>query len=345
MSSVIVVGAGIAGCAAYGALRGHHVVKVFDYRTATEPSSHQAIMRLRDPAVGRLLGVDLERVVVTKEVLSGGKLRKVATIQDNNLYSLKLYGEVGRRSLMQLGDYERWIIPDANRFPISPSLDVSYQHTVFLGQYLANLRRSDEGHMIATFKTGSPVDGVKDVPFDFMVSTIPMLSMIELAGLDKYSQHFAHGTQQSIYIARYELKMDSSVHQTIYVPEPDYMTYRVTLQGRSLIFEGTENYDGKVPGTEIDELLEYFGLSHPDAQLESYHHQPYGKIAEVPDSIRRAIILSLTDNYNIYSLGRFAIWKPIRTDHLVKDLEQIQSMMMVSDERRRYESRLNQSHQ
>jgi hypothetical protein len=45
----------------------------------------------------------------------------------------------------------------------------------------------------------------------------------------------------------------------------------------------------------------------------------------------------LTDRFGIYSLGRYAIWKPIRADHLVQDVEKIKQLAKLSSVSAGYE--------
>ena len=50
----------------------------------------------------------------------------------------------------------------------------------------------------------------------------------------------------------------------------------------------------------------------------------------VDDDARKSLIYELTDRFGIYSFGRFATWKPIRTDHLVGDIDVVKKLMAAS---------------
>jgi hypothetical protein len=66
-----------------------------------------------------------------------------------------------------------------------------------------------------------------------------------------------------------------------------------------------------------------------------------GKIEAINDDERKALLLELTDKFNIYSLGRYAIWKDsVGADAVAHDLERIYQMISVSQERRKYDNHL-----
>ena len=54
----------------------------------------------------------------------------------------------------------------------------------------------------------------------------------------------------------------------------------------------------------------------------------YQKIAPIPERDRQEILMHLTQEHNIYSLGRFATWRPgLLLDDIVQDVRRIQSMI------------------
>ena len=53
--------------------------------------------------------------------------------------------------------------------------------------------------------------------------------------------------------------------------------------------------------------------------------QLYAKILPIPEETRKRFILWATERHNIYSLGRFATWRPgLLMDDLVNDIRVIQ---------------------
>ena len=70
-------------------------------------------------------------------------------------------------------------------------------------------------------------------------------------------------------------------------------------------------------------VADAFGFKNRDIQSYTVYKQSIGKILPFANRIRKQIIDDLTNRFNIYSLGRFAIWKPIRVDHVVDDMKAI----------------------
>lgn len=112
-------------------------------------------------------------------------------------------------------------------------------------------------------------------------------------------------------------------------------SYQVTLEGENLIFE---SFGERPSDDEVEELLNYFGLRFEEIEGVTYYEQQRGKIVAIDDDARRLAIMDLTRRFGIYSLGRYAIWKPIRVDELLGDLEKIKRIWRLSKIRREYES-------
>jgi hypothetical protein len=68
-----------------------------------------------------------------------------------------------------------------------------------------------------------------------------------------------------------------------------------------------------------------------DWESETKVDQKYGKIVDMDEKARQAILFHLTDKHNIFSLGRFATWRNILLDDVAADLPRIEKMMMASD--------------
>jgi len=93
---------------------------------------------------------------------------------------------------------------------------------------------------------------------------------------------------------------------------------------------------------ELDKILKScFGLLEDYITNISVYKQNIGKILPIDDSVRKYFILTLTERYNIYSLGRHAVWKPLRIDDLLKDIEQIKKLISLRERSREYESHLS----
>jgi hypothetical protein len=79
-------------------------------------------------------------------------------------------------------------------------------------------------------------------------------------------------------------------------------------------------------------LTEDFGLPYDSVmEWEEPAVQKYGKLSPIDEQKRRAFILAMTDQYRVYSLGRFATWRQILLDDVVKDVQVIEGYMTERD--------------
>jgi hypothetical protein len=137
-----------------------------------------------------------------------------------------------------------------------------------------------------------------------------------------------------IYIARCNIRLDSEVHQSLYFPGDDTPVYRASLEGKTLIIESVK----ELTEMQITETAKAFGIgiAHWNADDVKKYTQKNGKLLPVDDVLRRKAIMELSDKFSIYSFGRFAIWKPIRADHLISDIEKINKMISISEVDKKY---------
>jgi hypothetical protein len=310
---IVVLGAGIAGCIAYHAFRAENPLIIEAKPQKDTIPTHSALMRLRDPEVARFIGASCKEIEIEKGIYYNGEFVE-PNILLNNMYSLKLYDEIGKRSILKPGSSKRYILD--NGFPAPGNI-----------MWDSKVKRIKKGIIILEDDTR--------IPYDYCISTLPMFTTRNLikynpAGIDlKFDS-------KRIYVKRYELNATSCVHQTIYYPDPYTPLYRATLQGKLIIAESSR----EMLGYDTELILESFGLFDCKIRLLSEDTLMLGKIKTLEEHARLQYILWLTDNMNLFSFGRFAIWKPIRTDHLIGDIEKIKRIAIAKDVESSYRRRL-----
>jgi hypothetical protein len=314
---VAIIGAGLAGSIASGACQSYSP-KNFEAKNDGQAgiAGHKAVLRVRNHEVAGYLGCHISEIEVTKEIFIDGQATSTPTIKANNLYSLKAYGDIGHRSLNKLGKVHRFLI-DGN---IRPS-NCLYGH---------KLVGVEKGRLFFD------VNGVEVVEeYDYCISTIPLPALLKVAYPDIDLRQFSG---KEICVADGMLKdgIRCTTNQTIYFPEAKFKTYRATLQMGKIIIEAV----GEVGMLEMEIILAQFGLKPCDFGLMTTHRMPQGKMLEVDNDFRKGVILDLSQDFNIFSFGRFAIWKPIRTDHLVGDIKHIMKMMNISEANKKYHAKL-----
>jgi hypothetical protein len=237
-----------------------------------------------------------------------------ATLQDNNAYSLKVTGAVVERSVLDLAPVDRWIAPDT--FLRDLARGVTIQHA-------EPLVKAD---LLGRSKNSVPV-----------LSTIPMPALMKLVGWPTVPD-FRFVRIGSLTVTLTEPNVD--VFQTIYYPwHAAY--YRASLTSNRLIIEFIDIDDaglGDWPAPHarfITEVAEDFGLDPDGIEWEGaprYQVQQYGKLLPIPERERRAFILAMTDEYGLYSVGRFATWRQLLLDDVVEDVRVVEAMIGARDD-------------
>lgn len=258
-------------------------------------NSHRALLRFRSSAVGDSVGIDFRKVLVRKGIWYDGGF-VLPTIRLANMYSQKTIGMLLDRSIWDVASVERYIAPED-----------FYDHL---------LERC--APRIAWGITASAGDFAQHAQYGPVISTIPMRTM---AKIFDYADVPAF-TYASIAVRRFRV-IDCDVNQTIYFPSSSTSLYRVSITGSLMIAE----YAGQAD--EYD-FWPAFGLNSGQAELIDNARQAFGKIAPIDDVWRKKFIFKLSHEHNIFSLGRFGIWKNILLDDVLHDLQVIKKLIAGS---------------
>lgn len=300
---IAIIGAGIAGLIAEGAMLktfGNDIAVFDDKQSKGLSSGHKAVMRLRDTTIKEYVNCDLKKIKVQKGICHEGMIYDRPNLLLNNLYSLKAYGSLGDRSLYSLGGVDRYLISN-----------IRLNNINYIRERVGKVI---EGMLI--------LESLSEYPYDVCISTIPMPALIKMCGMP----HMAEFKYRPIYVTRGHLSINSNVHQTLYFTDIDpSLPYRVTIQGRDIIAESM------VGATNLYSSMSYFGISpsHIDKDSIETYKQDFGKIEPIDDNLRRRILMELTDDFKIYSLGRFATWRSLRVDQVIEDIKKIILLIKV----------------
>jgi hypothetical protein len=303
--TIRIIGAGMAGLLASQMLR--RTRPWVDEAQQELPDNHGALLRFRTDAVARETGQPFRRVRVLKAVKSGGRLRPISTLADANEYSYKVTGAVAPRSILDLETCDRYIAPPD----------------------FINIMARD-----AMLRVGSPLTpanlstlkGQREVA---VISTIPMPVLMKIVGWDGSRAAFSFRPVWSVVVTIGTPAVD--IFQTIYYPGLDVPYYRASFTGNQLIIEYTKDPGAFKPEARDPWLLDVladFGLDAVVTNLTvSVKKQEYGKLLPMNERERHEFILAMTDEYNIYSVGRFATWRQILLDDVVNDVRVVESMI------------------
>lgn len=299
----IIIGAGLSGLITASLIPD---ATILESNGATNPSTHKALLRFRSEEVSRATGVPFRRVTVRKAIYAEGDTYGHATPRLANLYARKVTGRVsGDRSIWNLDAVDRWIAPE------------DFQQQLI------------ERH-VRRIKWATPVT---DIPFGqdrfTYINTAPLPVMLAACGLvTDEALKFDHS---AIRVDRYRLPPGTDIHQTIYYPSPDLRVYRASITGDLMIVESVSNE--RATATDREELgliAHSFGFSLRECEQLEQVAQKYGKIVDISRTDREALLHKLSTDFNVFSVGRFACWRNILLDDVVKDIGLVQRLITAS---------------
>lgn len=306
MNNTIIVGAGLAGL-----ITACKIPDVPIYEAGPRVDSHKALLRFREDSVSRATGIPFKAVRVRKSIWANACHWTQCSIQYANVYSRKVTGALlGDRSIWDLDEVTRYIAPED-----------FYDRLVDM-----------HGDRI---RFATPIQFQTRQSRERLISTIPLPLMMELCDLAAPEGSVTFGPSP-INVRRYRLPAGTDLYQTVYFPEVWLRTYRASITGDILIVECIDRDMAfewaYAEDKELLHICEAFGLNAvEDLTPMEKVKQRYGKIIDIPRQQREAILYELTREFNVFSIGRFATWRNILLDDVVKDIDVVKRLMASSE--------------
>lgn len=297
---ITVVGAGMAGLLAAAMLR-NQCEKVVE--AAEElPNNHSAVLRFRSSVVADTLGIPFKKVTALKATHPWFN-----PIADAVAYSQKVTGIATARSILSAnGAAERYIAPHD------------------LVSRMAEL-------VSAPIEYGLPFPfWIGDLPGP-VISTIPMpvlAKALNYPRADKLDCRFRSGINITATVPEVNL------YASLYIPDPDMLASRISMTGDRLIIEVYGYGVAKITSSNnqdqlnfVKKCLRLIGIQEFGFFDVEIKQQQYAKILPIDEGERRRFIMWASER-NVYSLGRFATWRPgLLLDDLVNDVRVIQRLI------------------
>lgn len=298
---ILIFGAGLSGLIAARMMADRHPTLV--EKQSRLPNNHKALLRFRTSVVGDVTNVPFKQVSVSKHVLSEPQSNP---IRDAAIYSRKVTGKMRERSILDTKQSTRYIAPE---------------------DFIQRLAST------ATFQFGQDFQDwshnlVRD--HDPVVSTIPVPVMMDIFKWpDKPEFHSMPGWTIRMVIGS---ELECNLNGTIYSARQEDAWYRASITAGVLMIEGTGQAPEPGEAKAIQLAVAWcFGLSSKDFSDVTVHTSQYQKISDLDTAGResvKAFIMMLSQKHRIYSLGRFATWRPkLLLDDLVNDVRVICRLM------------------
>ena len=281
-----IIGAGMAGLLAANMLRRHDIT-VYEAQPKL-PNNHHAVLRFRSPEIGTILGVPFKKVNMIKTYEP-----YMNVVADSLSYSKKCTGKyLSDRSIIAGTTIaERYIAPPNLVEQMAKNVHIEY---------------------------GFDFKAKKELTF-YTISTIPMPQLMNILGYP--NEGFFSSVPGVIFTGRV---LDCDAYVSVLFPGPGPYS-RATITGNQLMIEFPNREE--IPES-LDLALAYNALGLYDTVVldGEFKKQKYFKITEIDEAERKKFQRWATVNYNTFSLGRYATWRPkLLLDDLIDDIRKIES--------------------
>jgi len=189
----------------------------------------------------------------------------------------------------------------------------------------------------AEFRFGQQATLICDKHKGPIISTLPMKTLMGILGYDEAHRGVKRIEPIDFKYIRGEVVTatipGADIYATLYFPDGMHQFYRASITGDQLIVEYAWLNDMILLGSPEGNArvaASLFGFNMEVTSLENVKHkqQTYAKILPIDDDVRKRFIQWATDKFGIYSLGRFATWRPgLLLDDLVNDVRVIQKIV------------------
>lgn len=309
---MIIIGAGLAGCIAATINQNAMILEA----NAPPLIGHQALLRFKTDVVSKITGIPFKKVIAMKAIWYDGKEVNPSP-RFTAMYSNKVANNYSHRSVMNIDSEERYVAP--RNF-----------HQILLNQFEERIQYGFKVDAINNdVIRGHGTDGedkIQNRQDKTIISTMPISHNAVAVG---YSIDTSH-KYNAIYVNKFIIK-DCDMYCTVYFPGGDTSIYRASITGDVLIIESLHNLEGEGVTHDIQVALGVeYQYGHHEHIIKN-HKQILGKISKIDEDRRQHIIYNLTVNYDIYSLGRFALWKNILLDDVVQDVYKIKELINKSN--------------
>lgn len=289
-----IIGAGLAGLLAGNMLR-HHNPVIFEQQQSL-PNNHSAVLRFRSSIVGDTLNIPFKKVRMIKCAVPWKN-----PVADALAYSRKNTGVMhsDRSITAGLVSDERFIAPQDLIPRMAEGLTIHYGNPFVFGQD----------------KYDGPI-----------ISTLPLPV---LAKLLNYPIEIKTTSTPAVHI--WAMLADCDAYVSLVVPDPASEITRISITGANLIIETNRRdipQDLEEKFAWLDFIAKQVSMMLGTSIMDTGPLMPklsqYAKINPIDDKIRKDFIHWATDKHNIFSLGRFATWRPkLLMDDLVQDIRLI----------------------
>lgn len=291
---MIIIGAGLTGLIAAAMLR-HHQPLIIEEAPELPKKPR---MRFRSSVISSAIAIPFDPITVTSGVYSTERNPIILA----NRYSEKATSAIRSPGLVE-GQVKQWVGPDDIISRLESSANPIHFSTTWAG----------------------PDPAWED---EAVISTIPMGDLMDLLHYDNKPE-FEHRSGWTIDIG---LRSTVDVYQTMLFPDEADHYHRVDINRNEMRI-----HFSTIPKLHVDDYADdvcdamAIDRSHIK-EVGGVNKIKYAAIGEIDRRTRLEFISWASREHGVYSLGKYATWRPeFDIDDLVEDVQAIETMITESE--------------
>jgi hypothetical protein len=251
-------------------------------------------------------------------VLTADGLKASASLKDINDYSYKTFGRLNITNAGNSGNFT--IIPIGKQRLIQSIGKVNIQIGEIAGINLT--------YKLIDYSNKSKTAAI---PYDYIVSTIAMPKMLNLAKIEtkiKFENFPFYGISK-------KLSYNTNTYQQLVITDPNIAMARVTLFDDELFIESVNT---SLSELELAILADFWGqdIFPIDRYLKTIYP---GRLNILTQAERKPLLYWLTQEHDIFTLGRYGAWTYKVANDVWDDTKFICEMIMAKEQGRNYKER------
>lgn len=320
----LVLGSGIGGLSAGAALKEYQEDFIIVDKLPELPKNlHNGLHYLHSIDFGIPFPFEFKKITMTEEIWDVRKdeFKKKATLPEMFDYSKKIMENVRHpSSILDPGKFDNEVfLPQSNNLnDLLAAYELYIGNKFMWGMSLKSIDR--DGH-IAHFENGDMIS------YENLITTIPIKLFCKTAGLT-YPYEFKNKT---LFITNYHTtNIVPNWLIVLYISDPKFPPYRVTVMNNILSMESMyeiSNEQEIIIKYHMEDLFDY------ELSSKSSYVWEQGRIFGIGIQERLDILKTLSQ-YNIYPIGRFALWNgKLRMDTTAMQGKKVVEVLHFNNER------------
>lgn len=252
------------------------------------------------------------------QVWDGKEFKDSPSVQDVNRYALKTFDHL---QVTNINNADHQEIYPVSKDRAMAALHKDLDPDMFIeGKVFAVNRREK----FIFYRDGDVEEN--PLPYDYLISTIPLPDLCNMAGVD-FAKNGIEFENFPFHTGVVDLGYPTNLYQMLYCPS-DITLSRITLLDDKIFLEGDEEW---LTTIDLDLLADYFNIVDIKKVKPLKKITP-GRIRPLVPEKRKPLLHWLTEENDIFCLGRFGCWNFKVTNDVWDDTAFISSLLYAKSQ-------------